>query len=202
VYGGTANGAESTVYIAHRQNLGWNSPFAVIRASRADAVSAAQLQDVLRSLDQRMPLRNFTTLEQLVIEATSADRFRSLLFAILAAIALIMAATGIYGVMSYRVGTRQRETAIRCALGARSTRLVGDVLKEGLILATLGSVLGLIGAAALARTFSTLLFDISPTDLATYAAAVLSLVVVAQLACLIPSIRATRVDPVATLREE
>jgi len=66
----------------------------------------------------------------------------------------------------------------------------------------LGSVLGLFGAAALARTFSTLLFDISPTDLATYAAAVLSLVVVAQLACLIPSIRATRVDPVAALREE
>jgi len=202
VYSGTANGAEPTVYVAHSQNLGWNSPFVVVRTNRVEAVSAARVQDVLRAVDPRMPLRSYTTLDQLVADATSADRFRSLLFAILAAIALIMAATGIYGVMSYHVGTRQRETAIRRALGAHSTRLVGDVLREGLILATLGSVLGVIGAIALARTFSTLLFDISPTDFATYAAAVLSLVVVAQLACLIPSIRATRVDPVATLREE
>jgi putative ABC transport system permease protein len=202
VYSGTANGAEPTVYVAHSQNLSWNTPFVVVRTSRADAASAAQVQDVLRAIDPRMPLRQYASLDQLVANATSADRFRSLLFAILAAIALIMAATGIYGVMSYHVGTRQRETAIRRALGARSTRLVGEVLREGLILATLGSLLGLIGAAALAHTFSALLFDISPTDIATYAAAVVSLVVVAQLACLVPSIRATRIDPVTTLREE
>ena len=202
VYSGTANGAEPTVYIAHSQNLGWNSPFVVIRTNRVDAVSAARVQDVLRAVDPRMPLRSYTTLDQLVADATSADRFRSLLFAILAAIALIMAATGIYGVMSYHVGTRQRETAIRRALGAHNTRLVGDVLKEGLILATLGAALGLIGAVALARSFRTLLFDVSPTDLTTYTVAALSLIAVAAAACVIPSVRATRVDPVAALREE
>ena len=111
-------------------------------------------------------------------------------------------AVGIYGVMSYHVGTRQRETAIRRALGAHNTRLVGDVLKEGLILATLGAALGLIGAVALARSFRTLLFDVSPTDLTTYTVAALSLIAVAAAACVIPSVRATRVDPVAALREE
>jgi putative ABC transport system permease protein len=202
VYSGTANGAEPTVYTAHSQSLGWNSPFVVVRTNRADAASAAQVQDVLRAVDPRMPLRQYVALDQLVANATAADRFRSLLVAILAAIALIMAATGIYGVMSYHVGTRQRETAIRRALGARGTRLIGDVLKQGLVLAALGSVLGVIGAVALARTFRALLFDINPTDVATYTAAVVLLVVVAQLACRIPSIRATRVDPLATLREE
>ncbi|UCD24459.1 MAG: ABC transporter permease [Gemmatimonadota bacterium] len=202
VYSGMADGAQPTVYAAHSQNLGWNNPFAVVRTSRTNVLSVARVQDVLQAVDPRMPLRQYASLEQLVANATAADRFRSFLFAILAAIALIMAATGIYGVMSYHVGTRQRETAIRRALGARSTRLVGDILREGLLLATAGSLLGVIGAVALAHTFSSLLFDISPTDVATYVAAVVLLVGVAQVACLVPSVRATRVDPVAALRDE
>jgi len=191
-----------TVYQPLRQNLGWSSPFVALRTTGDDEAVVARARNVIAALDPRMPIRDVATIEQRISESNAFDRFRSLLISFLALVALIMAATGIYGVTAYNVGARRREHAIRRALGARSGRLVAGVMRDVLGFAAIGAMIGLAGAYAIALIFRSLLYDIGPADPIAYATATGILVAVAAAAGLIPSLRASEVDPVAALREE
>ena len=124
------------------------------------------------------------------------------LLACFAGLALVMAAVGVYGVLSYTVSQRQREMGIRLALGAEPRRLRRLMLTEGLRQASIGIGIGLAGAFALTRLMQTLLFGVTPTDPLTFAGVVVLLGTVAALACYIPARRATKVDPVAIMRAE
>lgn len=199
---GAAGGVHPTVYTAYRQNLAWHAPYVVMRARGDPESLVSQVRREVRALEPRTPLRDVATMEQLVRGSTAVERFRGLLLSLLAAVALVMAATGIYGVMSYHVASLRRETAIRRALGARNVQVVGAVLRQALLLAALGVVVGSAGALLLTRALTAFLFEVTPTDATAFAGAALVLIAVAMVACLVPSVRAARVDPVNVLREE
>jgi predicted permease len=202
IYAGAAGGFNPTVYTAYRQNLAWHAPFVVMRARGDPESLVSQVRREVRALEPRTPLRDVATMEQLVRGSTAVERFRGTLFVLLAFVALVMAATGIYGVISYHVASRRRETAIRQALGARNVQVLGAVLRQALLLAALGVVVGSAGALLLTRALTAFLFEVSPTDATAFAGAALVLIAVAIVACLVPSVRASRVDPVTVLREE
>jgi ABC-type antimicrobial peptide transport system permease subunit len=125
-----------------------------------------------------------------------------ILLAVFAMLALVLAAVGIYGVISYSVAQRTREVGIRMALGARTIDVIKLVVRDGLKLVLIGVGVGLAGAFGLTRLMTTLLFGVTPTDALTYATVALGLVVVALIACCIPARRATKVDPLVALRFE
>jgi len=132
----------------------------------------------------------------------SQPRFRTSLVALFALTALLLACIGIYGVISYSVAQRTHEIGIRMALGARRQNVLYLVIKQGLILATIGVALGIAGSYFLTRLMSSLLFGIAPTDLATFVFSAALLVVTALLGTYLPARRATRVDPLVALRYE
>ncbi len=202
-YDGAARGVSPTVYAPLRQNPGWYRRFyTVVRASVDPESLLPALRVALAELEPRVPLRNVSTMEQLIRQSTAAERFRSSLFTVLAVLALVLAATGVYGVVSYSVTSKQRETAIQRALGASNARVFATVLKQGLLLAVLGTALGLGGAGVLSRFIRTLLFDVSATDFTVYVGTGLTMLAVSVAACLLPSVRASRTDPMAALRAE
>jgi putative ABC transport system permease protein len=156
----------------------------------------------VRDLDADLPLYDARPLEGLVAESVAQRRFYALLLAAFAAVALVLAAVGIYGVIAYSVQQRSREFGIRLALGASPDRVVSMVMRQGLSLVALGTVAGLAGAAAVTRVLRGLLFDISVTDPATFAAVPVVLGVVAILACALPARRAIAVDPATAIRAD
>jgi ABC-type antimicrobial peptide transport system permease subunit len=174
----------------------------VVRTSVDSESLVPAFRAAVADVEPRVPLRNLLTMEELVRQSTAAERFRSSLFSALALLALMLTATGVYGVVSYNVTSVQRETAIQRALGASNTRVFASVLKQGVFLAGLGAVLGLGGAGLVSRFIRTLLFDVSGTDLTIYAGAGLAMLAVAIIACLVPSLRASRIDPMTALRQE
>jgi ABC-type antimicrobial peptide transport system permease subunit len=134
--------------------------------------------------------------------ATAQNRFRAVLLTTFALAALLLAAIGIYGVVSFAVTARTREIGIRIALGAERARVQRLVIGEGLALVGVGVVIGLLGAFAGARVLRAFLFDLTPSDPVTYAAIIVVLGVTAVLASWVPALRASRVDPVIALRAE
>ena len=165
------------------------------------ALSAA-IRRELRALDQNLPLGELTPLESVVRESVAQPRFFTALLGLFAAVALALAAIGIFGVMSYAVAQRTREIGVRVALGARPREVVRMIVRRALALAAAGVVLGLIGAAALTRVMESLLFGVRPTDPLAFAAAVLVLTATAGLASYVPARRAAAVDPIVALRAE
>jgi len=141
-------------------------------------------------------------MEALLAGARGPARALSILIALFAAVALLLAAVGIYGVMAYLVAQRTREIGIRMALGASARSVVLMVVGRGLALTLIATLLGIAGAAALTRTLATLLFGVGPLDPVTFVAAAVVLGGVALLACYLPARRAARVDPVVALAEE
>jgi ABC-type antimicrobial peptide transport system permease subunit len=129
-------------------------------------------------------------------------RFTTLLLVLLASVALLLAAVGIHGVLSYGVSQRRREIGIRMALGARASDMIGLIVREGLRLAVVGLALGLAGAFVLTRFLTTQLFGVTPTDPATFAGVAALLALVAVAATAVPARRAASVDPLVTLRNE
>jgi putative ABC transport system permease protein len=160
------------------------------------------VREKIWSLDRQQPLYNVRTAEQVLERSIARPRFNMLLITILASVALVLAAVGIYGVISYSVTQRTHEIGVRMALGASA----GDVLKlvvgHGMILAGTGVVLGLLAAFAVTRIMATLLFGVTATDPVTYFGLALLIGIIALLACYIPARRATKVNPVAALRAE
>jgi len=163
---------------------------------------AAAIRSQVAAMDKDQPVANIRTMDRIVSDSVARQRFAALLLALFAGVALILAATGIYGVMSYYVAQRTHEIGIRMALGAERRDLLKLVVGKGMLLALIGVMIGLATAFALTRLLSNLLFDVSATDLVTFAATALLLTGVALLACWIPARRATKVDPIVALRSE
>lgn len=162
----------------------------------------APVRDALHTLDRRVPVTNFLTLSELLHRSTEQRRFALFVFQLFAEIAVLLAAVGIYGVMSRSVTERQREIGIRTALGAPRERILGLVLRQGGMLVLGGGGLRVAGALALARVLRALLFQVAPNDPTTLAIISLMLAAVAMLAVVIPAWRATRVDAMEALRAE
>ncbi len=160
------------------------------------------IREQILALDKDMPIAKVATMDQLLSESVAQPRFRTLLLAIFAAIALVLASVGIYGVSSYSVTQRTHEIGIRMALGAQSGDVVKLVIRQGVELAAIGVAVGLAASFALTRLMEGLLFEVSATDRATFALVAALLVGVALLACWIPARRASIVDPMVALRSE
>ncbi len=163
---------------------------------------AAPLRDVIRVMDKEQPVYNIRPMTQLLTESLAQRRFNLVLLGGFALLALVLAGIGIYGVMSYSVAQRTREIGVRIALGAQSGDVLKMVLSHALGLTAIGLALGLVGAFALTRFLVTLLFEVRPTDLTTFAIVSIVLGAVAIAACLVPARRATKVDPLVALRYE
>lgn len=175
----------------------------VARTSGGNPTSiATPLRDVIRAIDKEQPVYNIRPMTQLLTESLAQRRFNMVLLGGFALLALVLAGIGIYGVMSYSVAQRTREIGVRIALGAQSRDVLKMVLSQALGLTAIGLGLGLLGAFALTRFLVTLLFEVKPTDLTTFAGVAIVLGAVAIAACLIPARRATKVNPLVALRYE
>jgi len=174
----------------------------VIRTSVEPQSLAAAAQETVRSLDRNLPVSSVVTLEQVIADTLWQPRFSLQLIGIFAALAMTLAAIGLYGVMSYSVAQRTREVGLRMALGARRRDVLKLVVGQGMKLALAGVALGLLAAVALTRLMEKLLFEVSATDFSTFALIALLLTIVALLACWIPARRAAKVDPMVALRRE
>jgi putative ABC transport system permease protein len=157
---------------------------------------------VVRSLDSDLPMVDVKTMDRLLDESMGGDRFGAVLFGIFAAIALLLAAFGIYGVMSFAVAQRTHEIGLRMALGAGSGQVLKMILKEGLALGAIGVVIGLAGAWAVGRIMQRLLYGIGAVDYSAFSVVAAILMGCAFLACYVPASRATQVDPLTALRDE
>ncbi len=169
-------------------------------ASAAGMVSA--VSNAVHEVDREVPLRDILTMDDLVANSLSQQRFNMLLLGAFAGLALLLAAVGIYSVLSYSVKRSVREIGIRLALGARPGDVLRKVIFEGMKPTLLGVAVGSAGALALGRVLSSLIYNVKPTDPITFLAVTVLLAVIALLACIIPAYRATKVDPMVALRCE
>jgi putative ABC transport system permease protein len=182
----------------------WNiqSLFLVVRTENDPQRLLLSVPSIVQGIDREQPVYAVSTMQQLLNQSVATRRFNMLLMAIFAALALLLAAVGIYGVMSQAVSGRTREIGIRMALGAQATDVLRLIVGQGLKLTIIGVMAGLATALALTRLIESLLFGVSATDPLTFAAVALLLTAVALLACYIPARRATKVDPMIALRYE
>jgi ABC-type antimicrobial peptide transport system permease subunit len=153
-------------------------------------------------MDPTLPVVKLRTMDDVFAEAVSRPRFLAQLLGLFAGLALLLAAIGTYGILSYSVSERRKEIGIHMALGATRTTVLGMVLGQGLRLTAAGLLAGLAAAFALTRLLQTQLFNVRPTDPATIAAVIGFIACVALAACYLPASRATRVDPMVVLRDE
>jgi predicted permease len=163
---------------------------------------AAAIRNQVRVVDLNTPVNQVVTMGERLSDSVAPRRFQMLLFAIFATVALIIATVGVYGVLSYAVGQRMHEIGIRMALGAQANDVLRLVVGQGMRVTLIGAMLGLAAALALTRVMKNLLFNVSPTDSATFASITLLLVIVALIASYIPARRATKLDPLISLRHE
>jgi putative ABC transport system permease protein len=162
----------------------------------------SSVRAAMQEIDRDLPVYNIKTVDAVISESVAPRRLNMLLLGIFAGLALVLAAVGIYGVISYSVSQRTREIGIRMALGASHSSVVRLVVGEGMILASIGVVIGVVASFFLTRLMSTLLFGVSTTDPITFVAIALLLTGVSTVASLVPARRATRVDPMVALRYE
>jgi putative ABC transport system permease protein len=174
----------------------------VVRTSADPNSFVPAIRSTVFQMDNELPLQSVRTLDRVIANSISQQRFTSAVLAVLAAVALLLAIAGLYGVISYAVSQRTRELGIRMALGARVPDLLRLVLKQGMAFVVIGELLGLVAAYALTRLLRGLLFGITPTDALTFGTVTIVLSGIAFLACYIPARRAAKVDPLAALRCE
>jgi putative ABC transport system permease protein len=176
--------------------------YLMARASGVPASLAAAIRSQVLAIDKDQPVTAIRTVNEVIASTTAPRRFNTLLLGIFAAVALSLAAVGIYSVISYSVTQRTQEVGVRMALGARPGDVIRLILKQGLTLTFIGIAAGVLGAIAASRAMSGLLYGVTATDPATFAAISLLLAIVATLACYLPARRAARVEPMAALRSE
>jgi putative ABC transport system permease protein len=199
---GPAHEPAPEIYMAYQQHPQYSTDLKVlVRTPLGPGALVETMREKSRALSVDVPVK-FTTMEASLSENVAAPRFRTLLLGIFAALAVCLAMAGVYGVMSYVVGQRSNEIGLRVALGASPRDVLRLVLRQALLLATAGIVVGLACAAAMTRLLTSMLFGIKPTDPLTYAAVVVILASVAMLASYAPARRAMRVDPLVALRYE
>ena len=191
--------APDEIYQAMRQ-FGRPGLAIVARTTGEPAALQSTIRSAVADVDKDQPISFFTTLETNVANSLGVQRIVSSLTMVFAALALALSAVGLYSVLAYAVSQRTPEIGIRMALGAQSSEVVAMVMRSGLRLVAIGLVLGLAGAAAAASLIRTLLFDVQPIDPLIYSGVALMFTIVAALACLVPSIKASRVDPLIALR--
>jgi ABC-type antimicrobial peptide transport system permease subunit len=163
---------------------------------------ATAIQHEFLAVDGQLPVSKFRTMEQVISETTARQNFTMMLLTIFAGTALLLAALGIYGLMSYSVEQRTQEIGIRVALGATAGDMLRMVISRGLLLAGIGLAVGLAAAFGLTRLLASLLFGVKPYDPIAFGAVAITLAAVAWVAIYIPARRATRVDPLVALRYE
>ncbi len=186
------------IYIPNAQGQ-WNLMGLVIRTAGDPAAFANTLRHEVQALDKDQPIYNVRTMDDVVANSLGTRRVSMQLFTVFAIAALLLAAVGIYGVISYSVTQRTQEIGIRMALGAQRSDVLRLVVRQGMILAAIGVVAGLAGAFGLTRVMTSLLFNVRPDDPTTYLAISFLLSVVAFFACYLPARRAARLDPVIAL---
>ena len=187
------------MYLPQKQMV-WDGLTFVLATDRDPAALTAAVREQLRAVDADLPLSNVRTMEQVAARSVAARRATMLLLAIFGALALVLAAAGIYGVMAQLVTLRAPEIGIRMTLGAQPGAVMRLILREGVIQAAIGLSIGLAGGIALMRGFRTVLYQVSPADPITLAAVAVILLGTTLLACFVPARRAMRVDPVQALR--
>jgi putative ABC transport system permease protein len=178
---------------------GW-MPYLMIRTASDSHAIAPAAADVIHKIDPALPVANVMTMDELLSGTLASRRFSAVLIRIFAALALLLAAVGIYGVMSHMVGKRTNEIGIRMALGAQPSDVLRMTIAQGARLAAFGIAIGIVGALVLTRLMASLLFRVKPADPLTFLAVTLGLGTVALLACYVPARRAMRVDPMVALR--
>jgi putative ABC transport system permease protein len=174
----------------------------LVRHEAGESAIAQAVHDAARSLDPSMPAGDSETLQSILERATGQPRFRAFLLTSFAVLALALAGVGLYGLISYTVSQRVPEIGVRLALGATPTQVASLIVRQGVLLALAGVVLGMIGAAAASRLLAGLLFSVSATDPLVYSTLAALLLSIAALACYIPARRAMKVDPITALRTE
>ena len=199
---GTLDAAPApTMYVPHRQDV-FSTMWVVARTDGDPEALAGPVKQVLRELDDQIPAFAITPLATIVSESVAPQRFAMLLVAVFAGVALLLTAVGLYGVVAYSTSQRTREIGVRLAMGATGGDVLRLVVGGGVKLATIGIAIGLASAAALARFVEAMLFEVTPSDPASYAATAIMLLAVAVAACYVPARRASRVDPLTALQAE
>ncbi|MBV9146327.1 MAG: ABC transporter permease, partial [Acidobacteria bacterium] len=174
----------------------------VVRTNGSPEALLPGIRQKVRELDSELALANIRSLDDWVSNSAAQPRLNSVLLGIFAAVALLIAAIGIYGVLAYSVSQRTREIGLRMALGATPGTVLKLIVGEGMLVVGAALIFGLLGAVALTRTVSTLLYGVTMRDPVTYAGVSLMLALVSLAACIIPARRAARVDPMLALRNE
>lgn len=174
----------------------------LVRTAGDPVTVVPALRQAIWSIDPNQPVATVKTMEQIVADSIAQPRLNMTLMGMFGGLALILAAVGIYGLLSYAVTQRTQEMGIRMALGAQAGDVLSLVLKQGMALALLGEAIGLAGAFALTRLIRGLLFGVTPTDATIFIAVTGVLTTIALLACYLPARRATKVDPLKALRYE
>jgi putative ABC transport system permease protein len=174
----------------------------VVRANANPAALASAIKHTIQSFDRNLPVSDVVTMERVVADANAQPRFEMLLLGMFGAVALLLSAVGIYGVMNYSVSRRTREIGIRISLGASRTDVVRMVVGQGMLQALVGTAAGITGALLLSRLMTKMLYGVRPTDPLTFAGVAVILGFAALLASYLPARRATRIDPTVALRSE
>ena len=183
------------------QQLNSFAPNALVVRTNVEPLSlAGAVRNAIWAVDKDQPVSNLRSMDEIVSEAVARQRFSMLLLGIFAALAMVLAAVGIYGVMSYSIAQRTREIGLRIALGAQKSDVLKMILRQGLRFVAAGLAIGLAASFVLTRVMASLLFGISATDPATFVSISLVLIAVALLASYIPAVRAMKIDPMLALR--
>jgi putative ABC transport system permease protein len=198
---GLTSSAVPEYYVAQAQMPVTSMTLVVRTAGDPHALVSAVRKEV-QSMDGNAPVFSVRTVEEYMARSVASTRFNMTLLAAFAAVALLLTAVGLYGVISFSVSQSTREIGIRMALGARTSDVLKLIIGQGMVLTIAGVVVGLGAAYWLTRLMSSLLFGVGATDFVTYAGVSLLLLAVAALACYIPARRASKVDPVVALRYE
>jgi predicted lysophospholipase L1 biosynthesis ABC-type transport system permease subunit len=197
--------AAPAVYLPYLQDETSHDMSAMNLLVRADG-NAIGLTEALRTrihaIRPEQPVEQIQSVEELEMQSVAARRYTLLLLSAFTVVDLVLAAVGVYGVISYVTAQRTREFGVRIALGATRGRIISEVLRNAVRLAALGSIIGIAGALVITRSLSALLFDISPFDIPSFSAAVAIFALVSIGASLLPAWRASRVDPIIAMQNE
>jgi putative ABC transport system permease protein len=176
--------------------------YLAVRTTATPEIAIAAVRNEVAAIDPDQPIANVMTMDDRISQSVAPRRFNMFLFGLFAVLGLVLAAIGIYGIMSFSVSQRTQEIGIRMALGANRGDVLRLIMKNGFVLALIGIVTGLVASLAATRLMSTLLFDVSATDPSTFVIYAVVLGAVGLFACYVPARRATKVDPLVALRNE